>query len=381
MVDNGQGKGGTGTQKKKTLAVLTSGGDAQGMNAAIRAIVRKAYREGIVPYAILHGYDGLVKLTQGQEYLYEDKTPFNKKILDVLEARDVGNILHLGGSLLGCARCKEFQEKKELRTEIADELRRQSIDVLVVIGGNGSLTGAYVFNHETDFPVVGIPASIDNNISGTDYSLGFQTAVNCCAEQVTHLRQTASALRRLLVVQVMGAESGQLALAIGLATGAEKIILPECEALEERCEYGFIEHLSNHIKDLNRSFRGGKRQSIIVVAEGAFGRSIDGTACQLVGDMLVEKLHYEVRTDIIGYIQRGTPPVATDISLGTQFGVKAVEIIKDMFGQNDQIPSKTQALMIVTKEGEIEALSMPDPATIVRRDINMDQLALAMELA
>lgn len=371
MTANNSGAG----KKNISIAVLTSGGDAQGMNAAIRAIVRKAIHEEIDVYGVLRGYSGLVSLVNGGE----SSLPQGESLIKKYKARDVGNMLHLGGTKLGSARCQEFQDpetrkaiKKKLESGIkVKDGQKIKIDALIVIGGNGSITGAWEFHEETGFPVIVIPASIDNDINETDYSLGFQTAVNCCTTQITHLRQTASALRRLLVVQVMGAMSGQIALEVGLATGAERIILPECERNNSAHfeKYSFRKNASEIINDLNDSYDGGKKQSIIVVAEGA----IDG---DIIGGFLTGHVRYEVRVDKIGYIQRGTPPIAGDISLGTRFGVKAVELIQEMFQKN----APKERMVRINKE-RIEGVSIPEPKDIQRDSIDIRKLELAMELA
>ena len=271
----------------KKIAVMTSGGDSPGMNAAIRSVVRVALHEGAEVWGIYNGYAGMLAGDMEQ-----------------LTSRSVGDIIQRGGTFLGTARCEEFHTEAGQRKAI-ENVRQQGIEGLVVIGGNGSLTGAMKLA-EMGLPVVGLPGSIDNDIWGTDYSIGFDTAINTVVDAINKLRDTASAHRRVIVVEVMGRKSGWIAMTTGLAGGAEHILIPEMEYdLQDIC------------KQLVASRDSGKKYSIIVVAEGA------GSAME-IGKVIAEETNFETRVSILGHIQRGGSPTAMDRLLASALAEKAV---------------------------------------------------------
>ena len=275
------------------IGVLTSGGDAPGMNAAIRAVVRTAIHDGIRVSGIYRGYQGLV----------DD---------DIVElgARSVANIIQRGGTILRTARCEEFYQP-EGRTAAAEVLARRGIDSLVVIGGDGSFRGALALEKEHGVKVIGIPGTIDNDIYGTDVSIGFNTAINIALEAVDRLRDTAASHDRLFLVEVMGRRAGHIALAVGVAGGAEAILIPEAPVPPEE------------VADLIAAAEErGKTSSIIVVAEGAF----EGGAMALQ-KAVKERSGYEVRTVILGHTQRGGTPSTRDRTLASRLGFHAVRAL------------------------------------------------------
>jgi len=283
--------------KIQNIAVMTSGGDAPGMNAAIRAVVRASvyYKKDI--FGIYRGYEGLI---EGD--------------MERFTARKVSNIINRGGTILKTARSKEFLTPRG-RKKAYDNLKKNNIDALVVIGGDGSFRGMKVFSEEFDFPVIGIPATIDNDINGTDFSIGFDTASNTAMDAIDKIRDTASSHNRLFFIEVMGRNAGFLALYSGIAGGAEDILIPE----ENR-------GINELLLSLKRSKRSGKTSSIVVVAEGdKTGKNVFELA-KYVENHLKE---YEVRVVIIGHIQRGGCPTTFDRVLSSRLGVKAVEALLD----------------------------------------------------
>ncbi len=276
----------------KRIAVLTSGGDAPGMNAAIRAVTRTAISEGLEVFGVIKGYKGLI----------ENK--FQK-----LDLRDVGGIIERGGTILMTAREPRFLER-EWREKAYENLRKNEIDGMVVIGGNGSYRGAYDFYNDFGFPVVGVPATIDNDISGSDYAIGFDTAVNNAVSAIDKIRDTASAFERVFIIEVMGRRAGFIALHVGIATGAEIVLIPEVEHP--------IEKLANDVIEAKKK---GKKHVLIVVAEGVASGSS-------VGDILLKRLephgYTDIRVTVLGYIQRGGSPTATDRMMASRMGAEAV---------------------------------------------------------
>ena len=275
----------------KHIAVLTSGGDAPGMNAAIRAVVRTAIFKNIKVSAVYQGYEGLI----------EDS-------IEEFDARSVANIIQRGGTILRTARCQEFYTP-EGRKKAYETLERRGIDGLVVIGGDGSFKGAATLYEEYKIPVIGIPATIDNDIYGTDVSIGFNTAINIALEAIDRLRDTAASHDRLFLAEVMGRNAGHIALYVGVAVGAEAILVPEVES-----------DLDKVVQNIILAKDKGKNSSIIVVAEGAF----KGGAFAVEKE-LKERSGYEVRTSILGHIQRGGSPVTRDRVLGSRLGFAAVK--------------------------------------------------------
>jgi len=281
----------------QNIAVMTSGGDAPGMNAAIRAVVRSSvfYKKDI--FGIYRGYQGLI---EGD--------------MERFTARKVSNIINRGGTILKTARSKEFLTPRG-RKKAYENLKKNNIDALVVIGGDGSFRGMKVFSEEFDFPVMGIPATIDNDINGTDFSIGFDTASNTAMDAIDKIRDTANSHNRLFFIEVMGRNAGFLALYSGIAGGAEDILIPE----EDR-------GINELLQSLQRSKRSGKTSSIVVVAEGdRTGKNVFDLA-KYVESHLKE---YEVRVVIIGHIQRGGSPTTFDRVLASRLGVKAVEALLD----------------------------------------------------
>ena len=277
----------------KKLAVLTSGGDSPGMNAAIRAVVRTCAYHNIECVGVYRGYEGLI---EGD--------------FETLSARSVKGIINKGGTFLKSARSKEFRTV-EGRKKAHEKLIEANIDCLVAIGGDGTFTGAMIFNQEFGFPVMGIPGTIDNDIVGTSHTLGFDTALNTVVDAIDKIRDTASSHNRLFFVEVMGRDVGHIALNAGIAGGAEEILIPEEDLGLERL-----------VESLNRSRKSGKTSSIVIVAEGdKIGKNI----FQLK-DYVDENMEgYDVRVSVLGHMQRGGAPSCFDRVLASRMGVKAVE--------------------------------------------------------
>lgn len=279
------------------IAVLTSGGDAPGMNAAIRSVVRACAYYSTACVGIYRGYEGLI-----EEDFIE------------LTARSVNNIINKGGTILKSARSKEFRTA-EGRKIAHKNLLKNNIDAMVVIGGDGSFTGAVVFNQEYHFPIIGIPGTIDNDIFGTTHTLGYDTALNTAVEAIDKIRDTASSHNRLFFVEVMGRDAGFIALNAGVGAGAEEILIPEEDLGLERM-----------LESLKKSSRSGKSSSIVVVAEGdKSGKNVYELA-QYVEDNLPK---YDVRVSVLGHMQRGGSPSCFDRVLASRLGVKAVELLLD----------------------------------------------------
>ena len=279
----------------KNIAVLTSGGDAPGMNAAIRAVVRACSFYNIKCTGVFRGYQGLL---DGD---FED-----------LDARSVRNVINKGGTFLKSSRCEDFRER-EGRKLAFDNLKSAGVDALIVIGGNGTFTGAQLLIDEHNFPVVGIPATIDNDINGTDFTLGYDTALNTVVEAIDKIRDTASSHNRLFLIEVMGRDAGDIALNSGVGAGAEEIMIPE-----------ETDSMNRLMESLKSSREKGKTSSIIVVAEGdKSGKNVFELA-----DHINEKLEdYDIRVSVLGHIQRGGVPSCFDRVLASRLGVGAVETI------------------------------------------------------
>ncbi|MGC6480339.1 MAG: 6-phosphofructokinase [Flavobacteriaceae bacterium] len=275
------------------IAVLTSGGDAPGMNAALRAVVRTANYNNLECLAVYQGYQGLI----------DDN-------IRPIDARGVNNIINKGGTILKSARCLEFRTP-EGRQKAHQNLQKHEVDALVVIGGDGSFTGALIFSNEFDFPVIGIPGTIDNDIHGTRYTLGYDTALNTVVEAIDKIRDTASSHNRLFIVEVMGRDAGHIALNAGIGAGAEEVLIPEEDM-----------GLPRLLESLNRSKKSGKSSSIVVVAEGdKTGKNVFEIAAYIEQNLP----HYEVRVSVLGHMQRGGAPSCFDRVLGSRMGVFAVE--------------------------------------------------------
>ena len=277
----------------KRIAVLCSGGDSPGMNCAIRAVVRTGIGAGLEVYGIQKGYAGLLE--------------GNIRLLDV---SSVGNILQHGGTMLQTSRCPEFMTE-EGRREAANLLKRKKIDALVVIGGDGSFNGAMKLNTEHLIPVVGIPGTIDNDIDGTDYTIGFDTAVQNAVEAVDKIRDTANSHARTFIVEVMGRKSPAIALKVGICTGAENVILPTTTVDYEKI-----------VNDIDRGIKRGKTSSILIAAEG----EVEGVGHTIQRE-LKDKFNLQAHVCILGHIQRGGNPSPTDRLIASQMGQLAVKAL------------------------------------------------------
>ncbi|KGO94553.1 6-phosphofructokinase [Flavobacterium subsaxonicum] len=281
----------------KRIGVLTSGGDSPGMNAAIRAVVRTCAFHNIECTGIYRGYQGMI------EGDFKEMGP-----------RSVNNIINKGGTILKSARSKEFMTP-EGRQKAHDNLLKHGIDAFVVIGGNGSFTGALLFNKEFNFPVIGIPGTIDNDIYGTSFTLGYDTALNTVVEVIDKIRDTASSHNRLFFVEVMGRDAGHIALNAGIGAGAEEILIPEEDMGLDRL-----------VDSLKKSKASGKSSSIVVIAEGD---RIGKSAFELKDYFDQNMPEYDVRVSILGHMQRGGAPSCFDRVLASRLGVRAVETLLD----------------------------------------------------
>ncbi len=288
-------------ERPKRIGVLTSGGDAPGMNAAIRAVARCCAYNGLECVGIYRGFQGLID------------ADFKE-----LNARSVKNIINRGGTFLKSARSQEFRTPEGRKKAFAN-LQNEKIDALVVIGGNGSFAGASIFGREFGFPIVGLPGTIDNDLNGTDYTIGYDTALNTVVEAIDKIRDTANSHNRLFLVEVMGRDAGDIALNSGIGAGAEEILIPEQNMGRDRL-----------IESLARSKKSGKTSSIVVVSEGdQIGKNIFELA-EYIEKNLKE---YEVRVTVLGHIQRGGAPSCYDRVLASRLGVGAIDAL--LRGESD----------------------------------------------
>lgn len=294
----------------KNLAVLTSGGDAPGMNAAIRAVIRTGHARGVATWGVYQGYSGLI---EGN---------FKR-----LGPRDVSSIIQRGGTVLGSARCPEFQTEEGLELAVR-RLKGAGIDGLVVIGGNGSQTGANALR-KAGFPVVGVASTIDNDLYGSDVTIGVDTALNVALNAIDNLKVTASSHRRVLLLEVMGRKCGYLALMAGIAGGAEAIVIPEVEVVPEQ--------LAERIQNV---YERGKPHAIVVVAEGS-KYNAEGLCHYFTEHDLLRG--FEFRASVLGYVQRGAVPTCADRLLGTRLGSEAA----------DQIINGNQGVLVGMHKGEL----------------------------
>jgi 6-phosphofructokinase len=319
--------------KFRKIGVLTSGGDAPGMNAAIRAVTRTAVYNGLEVAGIRQGYQGMID---------SDFVP--------LKAESVSDIIQRGGTILKTARCEEFRTT-EGRRRAYQNLKRAQIDGVVVIGGDGSFTGARLFNEEFDIPIVGIPGTIDNDIYGTDITIGYDTALNTVVEAVDKIRDTAAAHNRMFFVEVMGAEAGFIALYSGIATGAEAILIPETK--------GQTRNLKEMIEKGNKR---KKTSNIIIVAEG----EEEGGAFAIAQKMKDDFKNYDVRVSVLGHLQRGGSPSAMDRVNASRLGHAAVEALLD-----DQ-----KSVMVGIQNGEISLVPFRK-AVKLHKDVDRNLLLLS----
>jgi len=318
----------------KRIGLVTSGGDAPGMNAAIRAVTRVAYSEGLEVLGFERGWEGLLTNT------FRRLTP-----------RNVGGILHLGGTILRTSRSPEFRKREGIR-KAAETLASNGVDGLVVVGGGGSLRGALELSGETDSLIVGVPATIDNDVFGTDETIGFDSAVNTAVAEIDKIRDTANSHDRIFVVEVMGRKRGFLALTIGLTVGAEIILVPEVEYTLEKI-----------IKTLEKSAAKGKKSGIIVAAEGI------GDTHKLLKE-IEEKAGVEVRLSVTGYAQRGGNPTARSRLLANLFGNKAVELLHNKQGNR----------MVALQEGKITSIDLEQVCS-KEKQLDLSLMRLAQTLA
>tara|TARA_Y100001980_G_C14514802_1_gene290176 strand:+ start:391 stop:1374 length:984 start_codon:yes stop_codon:yes gene_type:complete len=313
----------------KRIGVLTSGGDAPGMNAAVRAVVRTAAFLKLESVAIYQGYQGLI----------DDKT-------QIMNPRSVNNIINKGGTILKSARCSEFHST-EGRKKAFETIKKHKIDSLIIIGGDGSFTGAMIFQSEFKIPVIGIPGTIDNDIFGTSHTIGYDTALNTVIDAIDKIRDTAISHNRLFFVEVMGRDAGHIALNTGIGAGAEEILIPE--------ENMGLERL---LESLSRSEKSGKSSSIVVIAEGdKTGKNVFDIAEYIEKNMP----NYDVRVSVLGHMQRGGRPTCFDRVLASRMGVKAVESLYE--GKSN--------VMVGLKEDEI-ILTPLEKAIKGKSEINKD---------
>lgn len=322
------------SKKIERIGVMTSGGDSPGMNAAIRAVVRACAFYQIECVGFYRGFQGII------EGDYEELT-----------ARSVRNIISRGGTILKSARSKEFLTK-EGRKKAADSIRKAEVDALVLIGGDGTFRGGKIFNEEHKIPVIGVPGTIDNDIYGTNYTIGYDTALNTVVEAIDKIRDTASSHNRLFFVEVMGRDAGFIALNSGIGAGAEEILIPEENLGLERLLFS-----------LERSRRSGKTSSIVVVSEGdKIGKNVFELA-----EYVIQNLpDYDAKVTVLGHIQRGGSPSCFDRVLASRLCVKAVELLLD--GQTN--------VMVGLVNNRIEACSL-ESALKSKPDINKDLLRIS----
>ncbi len=317
----------------RRIGVFSSGGDAPGMNAAIRAVVRTGVYHGLDVFGIYRGYEGMIE---------GDIVPMSK--------RDVGNIIHRGGTVLKTARSERFKTSEGRKTAY-EALQRHKIDGLVVIGGDGSFTGGKIFHEEYGMPIIGVPGTIDNDLYGTDYTIGFDTAVNTAVEALDRIRDTAESHNRLFLVEVMGRDTGYIALNTGIASGAGAILIPESTI--------DLDVLMQH---LEKSGKHKKLFSLIVVAEG----NENGNAQQLANEIKKRFPDYDTKVTIIGHLQRGGSPSAMDRLIASRMGYAAVESI--LQGHSSK--------MVGIQNNQINLVSFDD-AINKSKEIDMLQLKMA----
>ena len=283
------------TKKVTKIGVLTSGGDAPGMNAAVRAVVRTGIYHGLEVYGVMRGYSGMI-----------DDDIFR------MESRSVANIIQRGGTILKTARSKEFNDP-EGRKRAYDNLKKRGIDGLVVVGGDGSFRGAQRFSNEYDIPCIGIPGTIDKDIAGSDFTIGFDTAVNTAIEAIDKIRDTADAHDRLFIVEVMGRDAGYIALHSGIATGAENIFIPEAKT-----------NIEELVSSLMEKEKRSKLVNLVVVAEG------DEFGANEIAKVVKERMPtLDTRVCILGHIQRGGSPTCIDRLIASRMGYHAVECLME----------------------------------------------------
>ena len=318
----------------KRIGIVTSGGDAPGMNAAIRAIVRLSALNNVRTFGFERGWEGVVE-----------------NCCKELTSRSVGGILHLGGTILRTSRCPRFKEREFIATA-ASNLARNNIDGLAVLGGDGSFRGSLALSKETDAQIVGIPATIDNDVFGTDETIGFDTAVNTAVAEVDKIRDTAISHERTFIIEVMGRKRGFLASSIGLTVGAEAILVPEVAFSTETL-----------FKTIERNAAKGKKSSIIIAAEGT-------TDIRMLAKNIEQHTRSDVRISILGYVQRGGSPTARSRALANFFASKAIDVF--MKGEKN---------VIVGLQGEETVATDLKTTCGTEKPLDLDLLKLAEKLA
>ena len=316
----------------KKIGVLTSGGDAPGMNAAIRAVVRKGIYHNLDVYGIYQGYTGLIE--------------GNIKKLDV---GSVGDIIHRGGTILYSSRCEEFKTEAGRQKGI-EQLKKHGIEALVVIGGDGSFRGALKLT-EQGFPTIGVPGTIDNDIPGTDFTIGFDTALNTVIDAIDKIRDTATSHERTFIIEVMGRDAGDIAIWAGMAGGAESILIPETK-----------NDIDKVIERIKQGHARGKKHSIIVVAEGVCSASTVAEQLKSSG--------IDPRVSVLGHIQRGGTPTANDRVLASRLGAKAVDLLLN--GEAGKMVGIRQNKIVATDINEI---------LVGRHELDEALIQLASELS
>ncbi|APS39640.1 MULTISPECIES: 6-phosphofructokinase [Salegentibacter] len=304
------------TKRIKRIGVMTSGGDSPGMNAAIRAVARASSYYRVECLGFMRGFQGMIE----NDYIE-------------LNARSVRNIINLGGTILKSARSKEFLTE-EGRVKAAANLKKANIDAMILIGGDGTFRGGKVFSEEHNIPVIGVPGTIDNDIFGTHYTIGYDTALNTVIDAVDKIRDTASSHNRLFFVEVMGRDAGFIALNSGIGAGAEEILIPEEDLGLDRL-----------LNSLERSRRSGKTSSIVIVSEGdKIGKNVFELAAYVKDNLP----YYDAKVTVLGHIQRGGSPTCFDRVLASRLCVKAVELALD--GQQD--------IMVGMMNNEIKSIEL-----------------------
>ncbi len=317
----------------KKIGILTSGGDAPGMNACIRASVRTALTDGLEIIGIRRGFSGLIE----GDFIKMDRSA-------------VRNTVHLGGTILETSRSSEFMTVEGRRKAI-DSLKKEGIEGLILIGGNGTFRGGVALSGECDIPVIGIPGTIDNDIYGTDYTIGFDSAINCAIQAIDRIRDTAQSHERLFFVEVMGHETGFIALNCSIAGGAEELLIPEDPMdIDELCSR------------LQTSFSRGKKSAIVVVAE----TDRPGWSFRIAKEVQ-EKIAYDSKVCILGHIQRGGSPTARDRILGSLFGARAVRALES--GMNGVVVGVIHGLVCYTPMPETWEKKKPLHADLM--DLNL----------
>ncbi|SMC50538.1 6-phosphofructokinase [Pedobacter africanus] len=322
----------------KNIAVLTSGGDAPGMNACIRAVVRTGIYNGINMFGVLQGYQGLISNN-----------------INPMDARSVSNIIHLGGTILKTARCLEFKTDEGMQLAY-DNLKKHDIDALVVIGGDGTFTGAKRFGEKFGIRVMGVPGTIDNDLYGSDFTLGYDTAINTVVEAIDKIRDTADSHDRLFFIEVMGRDSGCIALRSAISSGAEAVLLPEKDT-----------SLNELIAQLETGASTKKTSSIVIVSEG----HKDGGAYDVAKKVKERFNHYDTKVTILGHLQRGGSPSSFDRILGSRLGFAAV---------NELLKGNTMQ-MVGLRGNDVQTTSLKDALTTHSFKLESDLLEMTKVLS